>query len=926
MSDVFISYSRKDSDFVAKLAAALNTAGRDAWVDVDGIRASENWKEKIFREIDAANTFLFVVSPDSIQSEVASEEVSHAALNSKRMIPLFYRNVENRKIPEALSRFQGIGFSDDGGFPAGVSALLHTLETDLEWVDAHTRLLIHAKDWEREGKDRSFLLRGKDLSEAEQMVARSASREPRLTALQSEYIFASRQLATKTQRVIIGATITALVIAIGLAAYAFVQKNKAVRNAHEAEARALAALSATNLTPNPELGILLAMQAVGATTRFGEPSLPAAEQALHDALFTSQLRRIYPGPGAPVQCARFSPDGRLIAMANNDGTIWLVDRASGRTVKTLPPHHADRQDVGRGWNLDRGRNLDFSPDGKQIAAGNEDGTASVWDLATGKEERVLPGHAGDVFSVAFYPDGRKLLTAGEDGHAILWNVSDGKKLLTIDAGSQIYAAVLSPQADIIATAMHGETLLWDASTGRRIAGFTANARYALSVAFSPDGNTLAVGLDNGMMQLWNTRTGQLVTQLRAHFNGVMGIAFSPDGKNIATTGWDGHPRIWNAENYMLVCEMRFHSEDIDRSYSAVFSNDGRSLLTSHQDGSVRLWKAGIGEELPSLDANPRVLHVAFSADSRDLAVSGETGFTLWGLKSGQKEQDQPCFDNAIGLAFSKDGKRVAKSILGDVAVCDLKTGNEIAMSGNDGAWKGLALTADGTRVAASDGLGGAAVWDASTGRQLWRKVDPDRKAAHDARVFADDAAFSPDGKLLATGSREGKLVLWDAATGERLSEVNSHKFSDGLWAVAFSPDGKRLASAGADGDVIVRDTSSRAPLLTIRTRGGTVCDLAFSPDGSRIATASADHRAYVWDARTGDRLSDLRGPQATVFAVAFSPDGKLLAAGYATGAVQLYAIDLHDLLRLARSRVTRELTPAECSYYLHEKTCPALPQ
>ena len=136
MADVFISYSRKDSDFVAKLAAALKTAGRDVWVDVEGIRASEDWKQKIFREIDRANTFLFVVSPDSLKSEIANEEVSHAALNSKRMISLFYRGLHDGTIPPALGRFQGIQFSDDALFPSGVSELLKTLATDIELMRA----------------------------------------------------------------------------------------------------------------------------------------------------------------------------------------------------------------------------------------------------------------------------------------------------------------------------------------------------------------------------------------------------------------------------------------------------------------------------------------------------------------------------------------------------------------------------------------------------------------------------------------------------------------------------------------------------------------------------------------------------------------------------------------------------------------------
>src|SRR3974390_2099456 len=234
MADVFISYSRKDSDFVAKLAAALKTAGRDVWVDVEGIRASEDWKQKIFREIDRANTFLFVVSPDSLKSEIANEEVSHAALNSKRMISLFYRGLHDGTIPPALGRFQGIQFSDDALFPSGVSELLKTLATDLEWTDAHTRLLNRALEWELKAKERSYLLRGSDLRDAEQMVAKSADREPKLTALQSEYIVASRLSATRTQRIIIGAVVTALIIALVLAVAALWQRGVARKNAAEA--------------------------------------------------------------------------------------------------------------------------------------------------------------------------------------------------------------------------------------------------------------------------------------------------------------------------------------------------------------------------------------------------------------------------------------------------------------------------------------------------------------------------------------------------------------------------------------------------------------------------------------------------------------------------------------------------------------------
>lgn len=165
----------------------------------------EDWKEKIFREIDVANSFLFVVSPESLESVEAKQELDHAALNNKRMIPIFYRKVPSGGIPEALGRKHGIDFSNEDQFDASLTKLLDDLGANLVWIEAHTRLLTRAKEWEREGRESSLLLRGKDLREAERWVAKSGELNPKLTSLQSEYVVASRQAATKTQRVIFGA-------------------------------------------------------------------------------------------------------------------------------------------------------------------------------------------------------------------------------------------------------------------------------------------------------------------------------------------------------------------------------------------------------------------------------------------------------------------------------------------------------------------------------------------------------------------------------------------------------------------------------------------------------------------------------------------------------------------------------------------------
>ena len=500
MADVFISYSRKDADFVAKLAAALGTAGHDTWVDTQGIRASEDWKAKIFREIDAAGTFLFVVSPDSLQSEVANEEINHASSNRKRMIPLFYREADYNALPPALGRIQAIKFDDDGLFPAGLSQLLSTLETDLDWVDAHTRLLTRAKEWEAQKKDRSFLLRGKDLNEAEQMVAKAADREPRLTALQSEYILASRQTTTKTQRIVMGAVAAAAVVALVLAAAAWWQRGLARKNAAEAQrqkktadanaktaqeneaeakhqkgvaqekqkeaevnaneakkqqsiaeqnareskAGELAALSTGSLAEDdPERSILLAMQAANATMSHGQGPLPSAEEALHQAILLSPIRMTLRGHAGPLWVAAFSPDGKRLATASADQTAKVWDAESGKELLTLRGHAGPVYDVA------------FSPDGKRLATAGTDHTVKLWEAESGTELLTLRGHAYAVKGVAFSPDGKRLATAGEDQTAKLWESDGGQELLTLRGhGGPLLGVAFSSDGKRLASASY----------------------------------------------------------------------------------------------------------------------------------------------------------------------------------------------------------------------------------------------------------------------------------------------------------------------------------------------------------------------------------------------------------------------------------------------------------------------------------------
>jgi tetratricopeptide (TPR) repeat protein len=227
--EVFISYSRKDTDFVRRLDEALKSRGREAWVDWEDIRPTEEWMQAIYAAIDGANTFIFVLTPDSVASAVCGREIAHAAAHNKRMVPIVARELNAGTAPEALAKLNYIFFRESDDFEKATDTLINALDTDLDWVRAHTRLLTRAIEWETKGKNNSFVLRGDDLRTAERWLAQaSTNKEPKPTALQTEYIIASRKAATRRQQITLGAVTLGFVVAIVLAIVAFFARQEAV--------------------------------------------------------------------------------------------------------------------------------------------------------------------------------------------------------------------------------------------------------------------------------------------------------------------------------------------------------------------------------------------------------------------------------------------------------------------------------------------------------------------------------------------------------------------------------------------------------------------------------------------------------------------------------------------------------------------------
>lgn len=199
MSDVFLSYSRRDREVVRALHARLVAAQRDVWVDWEDIPPSAEWRSEIERAIESSNTIVCVVSPASALSEECRYECAHAARCSKRIVPIVVVDTDPAQVPDEVGRLNWLFFRPTDDLDEAFRRLLAAIDTDLAWVRAHSRLLVRAREWETHQKDKSYLLAGSDLEESERLLAQSGDRSPSPSDLQVAYVAASRGRETERQ-------------------------------------------------------------------------------------------------------------------------------------------------------------------------------------------------------------------------------------------------------------------------------------------------------------------------------------------------------------------------------------------------------------------------------------------------------------------------------------------------------------------------------------------------------------------------------------------------------------------------------------------------------------------------------------------------------------------------------------------------------
>ena len=474
----------------------------------------------------------------------------------------------------------------------------------------------------------------------------------------------------------------------------------------------------------------------------------------------------------------------------------------------------------------------------------------------------------------------------------LWDVKSGEqKALLSGHSDSVRSVAFSPDGETLASGSSDDSIrLWDVKSGEQKAILSGHSDSVRSVAFSPDGETLASGSSDSSIRLWDVKSGEQKALLSGHSSDVSSVAFSPDGETLASGSNDKSIRLWDVKSGEQKAILSGHSDSV---FSVAFSPDGQTLASGSRDTSIRLWDVKSGEQKALFSGHSDfVLSVALSPDGETLA-SGSGGFgddksiRLWDVKSGeQKALLSGHSDSVRSVAFSPDGETLASGSGGfgddkSIRLWDVKSGEQKALlNGHSDSVLSVAFSPDGETLASGSRDNSIRLWDVKSGEQKALL------SGHSSSVLS--VAFSPDGETLASGSSDHSIRLWDVKSGEQKALLSGH--SSAVGSVAFSPDGQTLASGSRDNSIRLWDVKSGEQKALLSGHSSYVGSVAFSPDGETLASGSEDNSIRLWDVKSGEQKALLSGHSYSVWSVAFSPDGETLASGSDDKSIRLWDV------------------------------------
>ena len=610
-----------------------------------------------------------------------------------------------------------------------------------------------------------------------------------------------------------------------------------------------------------------------------------------------------------VNAVAYSPDGTKLASASLDGTAKVWDLATGRELCTYRGHADQPNDSTRETNKLRVSDVVFAPDGKTVASadGNQ---VHLWDPNTGKQLKVLVTLEKvdkPIKCLAFSPDGKSLAVGGEDGVARVVAVETGKETFASAARSiRIEKLAYSPNGKFLAAVDSGGALtVYAPGTPNPVAmqpvSVVEGGGDALGVAFTADGGgILTCGKDNKARLTAGPNpdggAAGATTRLRefvGHTDFVQALALSPDGRFLVTGSRDKSVREWEVTSGKQLRSFQGHRDEVT---AVAIRPDGRQVASASADGAIRVWDLSAADDHKALtDATDALWAVAVSPDGKKLATAGADKIVrVYDAQTGKLDAELAGHTAPVtSLAFFPDGRLASAGGDKVVKVWDV-AGKKVTreLAGHTSAILALAVGADGKLVVSGAADKTARGWDAESGRQTWSWA---------ARSAVCGVAVRKGGRQVAVGTADGSLVVLDVSGGSPRELFSQSAHVAGVAGVAYSPDGGRVATVGGDGAVRVWTVGESGGLLPLARFEGQpkpgsstgfspLSAVAFSPDGRLLASVGADAIVRIWDVQTKAEVRGLRGATDWATAVAFSPDGRALVAAGVDKAARVFEL------------------------------------
>ena len=616
------------------------------------------------------------------------------------------------------------------------------------------------------------------------------------------------------------------------------------------------------------------------------------------------VRRVIVCGDQPVFALAVAPDGSWLATGSYDGTVRILDAATGQVRMAFVGHRKAVNAVA------------IAPDGSWLATCGQDKKMRIWDPATGKEQAGIA--CNDTSPVAIAPDG-SWLAVGIGLRIRIWDTATKTERARSDVGRAgwVTAMAVSPDGDWLATGSKDRgVLIWDAATGMKRLGLASHAttespgahgssrdvsngtrravrawamaardlramlvaqrgdNWVTTVVIAPDGTWLAAGGIDGTVRIWDVVTGRQRAAFRGHAGPVMSMAVAPDGSWLAIAFIDGLVRIWDLADEKEQAVLSGHGGGT----TVAVAPDGSWLAGASGDGTVSICEVAAGRSRAKLSEHAIWVDAVAALPGGSLATGGlDSKVRIWDAATGKERLALDGHSAAVaGIAAAPDGSWVATAG-GDpeVRIWDTATGSERTELPGHGVWTAAVAVAPGGSVLATGGYDGTVrLRDVATGKE--RAVF----GAHRGRGRASEIA---PGSWLTI---RGYDWIWDVVTGGERSVLRGHRA--GIYAIAIAPDGTWLAVVGLDQVVQLWDIPTGKRRFVLRGHRNEVYAAAVAPDGSWLATGGRDGTVRIWDVANARQRAVLTGHRDTVYAVAVAPDGRWLASGGSDGTVRIW--------------------------------------